>query len=397
MQYWFAPAATEPGISWEKHDQHQFLALIAPRLLCVRSKTLDDWAGPDGERECVRFAKPAWDLYGAGDNIGYALAKGRHSLDARDWSRYMDFADKRMTTAYAESMRGAFAAELGAGEIVLCDQLKQTIDIYDAGGSNVWRWCAKDDPGIAGGDKGAFMNNVAESKPFWGGSKIGMVSCGGRWAVIDREKRAAVAWGRGKGLAHSIELVGSDVVAVVTTDGGNSLYLFDISGDAAMNPYRQKQSALLFDSPHGLHYDGRNLWLVDTPGLHRCSISRDAEGVPVAKVEKTWPFSELGVIHGHDLRPVPRTSLLAMTTHEKVLFFDMKTESWREDMFIERIDVKAFDPAPDGKSFLVTTAKTKWWTDSLEICTPGKKGEAAAFTPSLVIPGAKIYKARWVK
>jgi hypothetical protein len=45
----------------------------------------------------------------------------------------------------------------------------------------------------------------------------------------------------------------------------------------------------------------------------------------------------------------------------------------------------------------VTTAKTKWWTDSLEICTPGKKGEAAAFTPSLVIPGAKIYKARWVK
>ena len=86
-----------------------------------------------------------------------------------------------------------------------------------------------------------------------------------------------------------------------------------------------------------------------------------------------------------------------MTTHEKVLFFDMKTESWREDMFIERIDVKAFDPAPDGKSFLVTTAKTKWWTDSLEICTPGKKGEAAAFTPSLVIQGAKIYKARWVK
>ena len=397
VQYWFAPAATDPGISWEKHDQHQFLALIAPRLLCVRSKTLDDWAGPDGERECVRFAKPAWDLYGAGDNVGYAIAKGRHSLDARDWSSYMDFADKRMTTAYAESMRGAFAAESGAGEIVLCDQLKQTIDIYDAGGSNVWRWCAKDDPVLQGGDKGGFMNNVAESKPFWGGSKIGMVSCGGRWAVIDREKRAAVAWGRSKGLAHSIELVGSDVVAVVTTDGGNSLYLFDISGDAAMNPYRQKQSALLFDSPHGLHYDGKNLWLVDTPGLHRCSISRDAEGVPVAKVEKTWPFSELGVIHGHDLRPVPRTSLLAMTTHEKVLFFDMKTESWREDMFIERIDVKAFDPAPDGKSFLVTTAKTKWWTDSLEICTPGKKGEAAAFTPSLVIPGAKIYKARWVK
>ena len=397
VQYWFAPAATEPGFSWERHDQHQFLALIAPRLLCVRSKTLDDWAGPDGERECVRFAKPAWELYGAGGNIEYTIAKGRHALTAHDWSRYMDFADKRMTAEYAETMRGICAAQSGAGEIVLCDQLKQTIDIYNADGSNIWRWCAKDDSGLRGGDKGAFMNNVAEAKPFAGGTKIGMVSCGGRWAVIDREKCAAVAWGRGKGLAHSIEMVGPDVVAVVSTDGGNSLYLFDISGDAAMNPYRQKTSALSFDSPHGLHYDGKSLWLVDTPGLHRCTVSRDADGTPVAKVEKTWPFAELGVIHGHDLRPVPRTTLLAMTTHEKVLFFDMKTESWREDMFIERRDVKAFDPAPDGKSFLVTTAKTKWWTDSLEICTPSEKGEAAVFTPSLVLPGAKIYKARWVK
>ena len=290
-------------------------------------------------------------------------------------------------------------AQMGADEIVLCDQLKQTIDIYSAEGLNVWRWCPKDDPDIAGGDKGGFMNNVAESKPFAGGSKIGMVSCGGRWAVIDRAAHKVTAWGRCNGWAHSIEMVGPDVVAVVSTGGtgGNSLFLFDITGDMAMNPYRQKKSTLQFDSPHGLHYDGKNLWLVDTPGLHRCSISRDAEGVPVAKVEKTWPFSELGVAHGHDLRPVPRTTLLAMTTHEKVLFFDMKTESWREDMFIERQDVKAFDPAPDGKSFLVTTAKTKWWTDSLEIFTPGKKGGEPVFSPSLVIPGAKIYKARWVK
>lgn len=94
VQYWFAPAATDPGISWETHDQHQFLALVAPRLLCVRSKTLDDWAGPDGERECVRLAKPAWELYGAGGNIAYSIAEGRHSLDRRDWAAYMDFAER---------------------------------------------------------------------------------------------------------------------------------------------------------------------------------------------------------------------------------------------------------------------------------------------------------------
>ena len=134
-------------------------------------------------------------------------------------------------------------AQKGADEIVLCDQLKQTIDIYSAEGLNVWRWCPKDDPDIAGGDKGGFMNNVAESKPFAGGSKIGMVSCGGRWAVIDRAAHKVTAWGRCNGWAHSIEMVGPDVVAVVSTGGtgGNSLFLFDITGDMAMNPYRQKK------------------------------------------------------------------------------------------------------------------------------------------------------------
>jgi hypothetical protein len=292
---------------------------------------------------------------------------------------------------------GAACAQ--ATEIVVCDQRSQTIDIYDSAGSNVWRWCAADDPGIPKKAKPPFSQNVAEAKCFADGSRIGMVSCGGCWAVIDRVARRAVAWGRNGGWGHSIELVGSDVVAVVSTGGtgGNSLYLFDISGDAAMNPPAQGKSVLKFDSPHGLHWDGARLWVVDTPGLHRCVVRRGGEGAPVAEVEKSWPFAALGVIHGHDLRPVPGSSLLAITTHEKVLFFDMGEERWREDMFIERADVKAFDPAPDGKTFLVTTAKTKWWTDSLELCTPGEKDGGAAFSPFLTIPSAMIYKARWAR
>lgn len=96
VQYWFAPSATAPGISWVAHDQHQLLALISPRLLCVRSKALDAWAGPEGERECARLAKPAWDLYGAGGNIDYSIAEGSHSLVPEDWSHYMDIADAKL-------------------------------------------------------------------------------------------------------------------------------------------------------------------------------------------------------------------------------------------------------------------------------------------------------------
>lgn len=291
----------------------------------------------------------------------------------------------------------SFAA--AAPEIVVCDQLNQTIDIYDAAGSNVWRWTAADDPGIPGKFKGAFAGNVAEAKSVDGGKKILMVACGGRWAVIDRATCRATAWGTNTGWSHSIELAGKDVVAVVSTGGGggNSLFLFDISGEAAMKPELQKQSVLAFDSPHGLHYDGKWLWLIDTPGLHRCALSRGKDGAPAATVEKTWPFAPLGTSDGHDLRPVPGTSLLAITTNEKILFFDMATEKWREDIFVDRPAVKGFDPSPDGRSFLVTTAKTKWWTDSLELCMLDEKGGKAAFTPFRTIPGARIYKARWVK
>ena len=96
VQYWFAPAATDPGLSWEAHDQHQFLALVAPRVLCVRSKTRDDWAGPEGERESVRLARPAWELYGAGDAIDHSIADGVHALEPRDWDHFLDVADRRL-------------------------------------------------------------------------------------------------------------------------------------------------------------------------------------------------------------------------------------------------------------------------------------------------------------
>ena len=66
------------------------------------------------------------------------------------------------------------ACASAATEIVVCDQLKQTIDIYDDAGSNVWRWTAADDPGIPGKFKAAFAGNVAEAKSVDGGEKIMM-------------------------------------------------------------------------------------------------------------------------------------------------------------------------------------------------------------------------------
>ena len=91
-------------------DQHQWLALVAPRLLAVASATEDAWAGQEGEFHAARLASPAWELYGKKGLVGetfpgadrplqegsvsYHERTGIHNLTSYDWNRYMDFADR---------------------------------------------------------------------------------------------------------------------------------------------------------------------------------------------------------------------------------------------------------------------------------------------------------------
>ena len=91
-------------------DQHQFIALLAPRLVCIASATEDVWAGPEGEYYGGILASPAWRLYGKKGLvsngfpppekplqegcISYHLRTGKHNLTSYDWGVFMDFADR---------------------------------------------------------------------------------------------------------------------------------------------------------------------------------------------------------------------------------------------------------------------------------------------------------------
>ena len=91
-------------------DQHEFIALMAPRLVCIASATEDLWAGPEGEYWSGVLASPAWELYGKkglvssgfpppekplqDGCISYHLRTGTHNLTPYDWKVYMDFADR---------------------------------------------------------------------------------------------------------------------------------------------------------------------------------------------------------------------------------------------------------------------------------------------------------------
>ena len=96
-------------------DQHELLALIAPRPLYVASAIDDRGADPKGEFLSVQHAEPVFRLFGKqglgaaamppvdrpaqGDGLGYHVRKGGHDITLYDWMQFMDFADRHLKRA----------------------------------------------------------------------------------------------------------------------------------------------------------------------------------------------------------------------------------------------------------------------------------------------------------
>ncbi len=110
--YWFterfhAYSDNEDALSF---DQHEALALIAPRPLYLESATEDRWSDPHGEFLGLAAAAPVYRLYGLetlteadepqADTpvmkgpTGYHVRPGKHEILRYDWLRYLDFADR---------------------------------------------------------------------------------------------------------------------------------------------------------------------------------------------------------------------------------------------------------------------------------------------------------------
>jgi len=94
-------------------DQHELIALIAPRPVLISSAEEDTWADPKGEFLAAKAAEPVYRLLGkdglaldewpkpAEDSlvkspIGYRYRPGPHDVLPSDWEAYMDFADAHL-------------------------------------------------------------------------------------------------------------------------------------------------------------------------------------------------------------------------------------------------------------------------------------------------------------
>jgi hypothetical protein len=112
--HWFCPtlatyAARVPELPV---DQHQLLALVAPRALHVASALEDRWADPRGEFLATQAADQVWRFLGVrgleasdmpaleqpvGARVRYHVRKGGHDITRYDWAQYLDTARMQLT------------------------------------------------------------------------------------------------------------------------------------------------------------------------------------------------------------------------------------------------------------------------------------------------------------
>jgi hypothetical protein len=90
--HWFAPRfVAEPA----DLDQHQLLALIAPRPLLLGDAGRDRWSDPIGARAVRDAAAPAFRLLGAPPPLAF-MRGGGHGIHHEDWATVLNFLDARL-------------------------------------------------------------------------------------------------------------------------------------------------------------------------------------------------------------------------------------------------------------------------------------------------------------
>lgn len=109
--YWFAANAAQyaNNSGLLPVDQHQLIALVAPRPVYIASAANDAHADPQGEFESGLYASVVYQLLGSDgmaskvmpplntpvtSTIGYHIRAGDHDVLLYDWQRFIDFADK---------------------------------------------------------------------------------------------------------------------------------------------------------------------------------------------------------------------------------------------------------------------------------------------------------------
>ena len=245
----------------------------------------------------------------------------------------------------------------------------------------IWSWRAAEHPEIPEGLRKKF-GSTDECKPVDGGRKILVTSSGGAVALVDRATGQAVFTAAAVN-AHSAEILPGNrvVVASSTGEGGNRLLLFDLAVSDKPLSFDELQGA------HGVVWDAERklLWALGTDELRAYEVLPGADGSRALARRLSYTPPNSG---GHDLRSVPGSPYLNLTTTNHVWQFDRDLLTFRTHPELGNLaGVKCVDVDPDGGATVYIQAEISWWAEHLRFLGSDR---------TVDFPKQKLYKARWM-
>lgn len=265
------------------------------------------------------------------------------------------------------------AAELvcaGGNEVFIVDAAKAEAGVIE----KLWRWSGEDAPDLPDDARKAF-HHLDECKPVENGTKLLVCASNGGCVLLDRATKC-ILWRAHARNAHSVELLPRDRVVVASSLSGDHLELFDLKGS----------STAVFKTPlhsaHGVVWDEERkcLWALGFDELRCYTLQNWETATPALELKSTHKLPDND---GHDLRPVPDSAALILSTEHGVHLFDRKTKAFLpHPTLATEAKVKSVDIHPAGGRIVLSQ-----WSRVVRLFGPDG---------GITFKDASPYKVRWM-
>jgi len=239
----------------------------------------------------------------------------------------------------------------------------------------LWRWSGTDAPDLPDEARRDFVH-LDECKPVDGGSKILVCASNGGCALIERATKK-ILWRAHVTNAHSLALLPHDRVVVASSLSGDHLLVFDLNGPP------QPVFKTPLRSAHGVAWDEQRhcLWALNFEELRSYTLDHWDSDKPELKLKSSHTLSDKD---GHDLRPVPASNELILTTEHTVQLFDRDQLTFKPHPLLgPEPNLKSVDIHPKSGRIVLSN-----WSAVVRLLNP---------EGTIKFNDAHPYKVRWLE
>ena len=286
--------------------------------------------------------------------------------------------------------RGVAAVEFGNGFLIAEEQKSGSFVVIDGRNEGVpawsWEWNPARDPGIPKSEVYDFRApSDGKVLATSAGPSLLAVSSGGNFAEVSFATGKAICFGKVGGNPHSIAKLPGEGLYAIASSVLHAVTVVDVAGNP-FAPEKQRKTAYSLKSAHGVEWDGarRCLWALGGTNLVRFAFDASAKTLQPAA---SHDFRPVGGGGGHDLSPDGAGGYF-LTTLKNLLHFDPETGTFVK--VCGKGDIKSFSRNPAwGDAYVVV--REVWWTDRILVRAGWEERVIGPY------PGARFYKARWMK